>query len=120
MAAEVNCMLSRLGLKDHITTTGFPDSSPEKNPVDIFRCYIADTLAKVSGVDPSLIYPALEWTTQFEKGDLVLAVPRLRLGNKKKPTELAEEWARNVGYSEYIHLHRVEVAKIWLLLKKCY
>jgi len=90
---DLNTMLSSLGLKEQITK--FPDSNPESNPVDIFRCYIAEILAKISGVDSALIYPALEWTNQFEKGDLILAVPRLRVKGKA-PAELAKEWAEKV------------------------
>lgn len=89
---DLHTMLSSLGLKEQITT--LPESNPESNPVDIFRCYIAEVLAKTSGVDSALIYPALEWTNQFEKGDLILAVPRLRV--KGKPAELAKEWAEKV------------------------
>lgn len=90
---DLNTMLSNLGLKEQITK--FPESNPESNPVDIFRCYIAEILGKVSGVDTQLIYPALEWTNQFDKGDLILAVPRLRIKGKA-PADLAKEWAEKV------------------------
>jgi hypothetical protein len=74
----------------------FPYSNPTTNPVDIFRCYISDTLAGISGVDSKLIYDALEWTQSFEKGDLILAIPRLRLKGQK-PDAIAKEWAEKVG-----------------------
>ncbi|KAF8455332.1 hypothetical protein BGX38DRAFT_1088632 [Terfezia claveryi] len=97
---DLNTMLSALGLSEKITK--FPDSNPEVNPIDIFRCYIAEVLAKVSGVDSVLIYPALEWTNQFEKGDLILAVPRLRVKGKV-PSELAKEWAEKFPPNDYIN-----------------
>jgi len=93
---DLNALLSSLGLSEQITK--FPDSAPEANPIDIFRCYIAEVLAKISGVDSALIYPALEWTNQFEKGDLILAVPRLRVKGKA-PADLATEWAEKVYLS---------------------
>ena len=95
---DLNTMLSNLGLEEKITK--FPDSNPESNPVDIFRCYIAEILSKVSGVDSALIYPALEWTNQFDKGDLILAVPRLRVKGKA-PADLAKEWAEKVYIGVY-------------------
>ncbi|KAL7271834.1 arginyl-tRNA synthetase [Rhizina undulata] len=90
--------LSQLGISDPLPV--FPDSNPTTNPVDIYRCYIAETLAKVSGVDVKLVYPALEWTQSFDKGDLILAVPRLRIKGRK-PDELAKEWAEKFPQNSY-------------------
>ncbi|KAH0612443.1 uncharacterized protein H6S33_010495 [Morchella sextelata] len=78
----------------------FPYSNPTTNPVDIFRCYISDTLAGISGVDSKLIYDALEWTQSFEKGDLILAIPRLRLKGQK-PDAIAKEWAEKFPENPY-------------------
>lgn len=86
--------LSSLGVSDSLPV--FPYSNPTTNPVDIFRCYISETLAGISGVDSKLIYDALEWTQSFEKGDLILAIPRLRLKGQK-PDVIAKEWAEKVG-----------------------
>lgn len=85
--------LRNLGISEDLPV--FPDSNPTTNPVDVFRCYIAATLAPITGVDINLVYPALEWTQSIEKGDMILAVPRLRVKGKK-PNELAEEWAAAV------------------------
>lgn len=74
------------------------EAYPERNPTDIFRCYITDQLAKVSGIGPELIYPALSWTNTLDKGDLVIAVPRLRLKGAA-PAEKAAEWAKAVRKS---------------------
>lgn len=91
---SLQSLLSSLGISDPLPI--FPESNPTTNPVDVFRCYIADTLAPIGGVDVKLIYSALEWTQNFEKGDLILAIPRLRLKGKK-PDEIAKEWAAKVS-----------------------
>ena len=73
----------------------FIDAFPHYNPLDTLRCGVAEELAKLSGVEKSLIFPSLAFANTLDKGDLVLAVPRLRIKGKK-PQELAEEWAANV------------------------
>jgi arginyl-tRNA synthetase len=64
---------------------------PSINPVDIFRCVITEELAQITGLDTGFIYPTLEWTSTLDKGDLILAVPRLRV--KGSPAEKAASWA---------------------------
>lgn len=91
---SLQSQLSTLGISESLPV--FPDSNPTTNPVDIYRCYISETLAPIAGVDVKLIYTSLEWTQSFEKGDLILAVPRLRLKGKK-PDEFAKEWAEKVS-----------------------
>jgi hypothetical protein len=71
------------------------DAFPALNPVDLFRCFISEELSRISGVDRKLIYPALSWTNALEKGDLLLAVPQLRLKGTP-PTEKAQELAKEV------------------------
>ncbi|KAI9769031.1 MAG: hypothetical protein M1839_003828 [Geoglossum umbratile] len=79
----------------------FPDTNPQLNPVDIFRCYLAEILVGVTGVDAKIIYPALAWTQTLDKGDLVLAVPALRVKGRK-PDQLAAEWAEKFPDSPLI------------------
>jgi arginyl-tRNA synthetase len=79
------------------TLPAYSGAFPSINPVDIFRCVITEELAAITKLDASLIYPALEWTSTLEKGDLVLAVPRLRV--KGSPTEIASSWAAAVSRS---------------------
>src|SRR4051794_15206282 len=52
---------------------------PALNPVDIYRAHITELLAPISGVDPKVILPALQWTQTLNMGDLVLPVPALRV-----------------------------------------
>lgn len=81
--------LKSLGLSD---LPVYPGANPGQNPTDVFRSYITEELAKISGVDRSLIFPALESPLDNKHGDLVIPIPRLRV--KGTPAEqLAEEWA---------------------------
>ncbi|CAN6618297.1 arginine--tRNA ligase, cytoplasmic [Trichomonascus vanleenenianus] len=85
--------LQALGLND--TTVGvLPGSNPVQNPVDLFRSYISGELSKISGIDQEVIFAALEFSNQPERGDLVLPVPRLRIKDKKggELVALANEW----------------------------
>jgi arginyl-tRNA synthetase len=70
------------------------------NPVDIFRCVITEELAKITELDASLIYPALEWTSVLDRGDLILAVPRLRVPGSptEKATSLAAVVCRSIQF----------------------
>lgn len=74
----------------------YPNAHPETNPVDIYRSHITTLLHGVTGIDTSIIYPAVQWTQSLDKGDAILAVPALRVKGKK-PAELAEEWVSKVG-----------------------
>ena len=85
--------LSSLGLSEPLQK--FDGCHPELNPVDVYRSHLTSLLAPLTGVDPKIIYPALQWTQTFDKGDLVLPVPALRIKGKK-PQELATEWADKV------------------------
>ena len=82
----------------------YPNCYPEYNPTDVYRAHLTEILTKLTGVEASILYPALQWTQTLEKGDLVLPVPALRIKGKKAPelTALAEEWCANVsGASGY-------------------
>lgn len=68
----------------------FQNSYPSLNPVDIYREHIATNLAPIVGVEPSAVYPKLQWTQTQDKGDLMLPVPALQLKGKK-PQQLAAE-----------------------------
>ena len=61
------------------------------NPVDIYRTHISDLLEPITGKPANQIYERLAWTQTFDKGDLGLPIPSLRIQGKK-PDELAAEW----------------------------
>ncbi|KAG8166007.1 hypothetical protein KVR01_004559 [Diaporthe batatas] len=69
----------------------FPNCYPETNPVDVYRAHLTNVLHEVTGVDPKIIYPAIQWTQGLDKGDLIVAAPALRVRGKK-PDELVKEW----------------------------
>ncbi|KAI9671664.1 MAG: hypothetical protein M1831_003192 [Alyxoria varia] len=69
-------VLNRLSINDSFPVYG--GAFLDKNPVDVFRCYITSELARLTGNDSSLIYGALAWPTTPDKGDLTFAVPRLQ------------------------------------------
>ena len=85
--------LKQLSLED--AEKQFPSFYPAYNAQDLYRQHISTLLAEASGVDPKIIYPAIQWTTSLDKGDFNVAVPALRVKGKK-PDELGAEWAAKV------------------------
>ena len=77
-------------------------SHPDVNVVDLMRNYIAQELAKISGVDAAAIYPALEWTNTLDRGDLLIPVPRLVRQKGINPKAIAEEWAQKFPTGELV------------------
>ena len=73
----------------------FPECYPAVNPMDVYRSHITTLMHGVTGVEPAIIYRAIQWTQSLDKGDMILAAPALRIKGKK-PAELAEEWAAKV------------------------
>ena len=71
------------------------------NPVDIYRENISDALSPITGKTPQEVYERLAWTQTFDKGDLGLPVPSLRVKGKK-PTEQAVEWSEKFPESELV------------------
>ncbi|CCU81203.1 Putative arginyl-tRNA synthetase [Blumeria hordei DH14] len=80
----------------------FPNCYPELNAVDVYRAHITSILTELTGVEASIIYPALQWTQTLDKGDLVLPIPALRIKGKK-PNELASEWVDKFPESPLVH-----------------
>lgn len=91
--------LAKLGASDF---SAYPGSNPVKNPFDIYRSYISEQLAQISGVSRDLIFPALEWTNSADRGDLVIPIPRLRIKGQN-PADLAEEWAKQFPKNKYVN-----------------
>ncbi|KAK1966187.1 arginyl-tRNA synthetase [Colletotrichum sublineola] len=88
MADQLTAQLEKLSIGK---LESFPGCYPDVNPVDIYRSHITSLLHDVTGVEKTIIYNALQWTQSLDKGDLVLAVPALRIKGKK-PAELTAEW----------------------------
>lgn len=98
----ISAQLQKLSIREPSKAEG---SHPEVNVVDLMRNYITEELSKISGVDPSLIFPALEWTNTLERGDLLIPVPRLRIKGAN-PKDLAADWASKFPCGDF--LDRVE------------
>ncbi|KAK9470559.1 uncharacterized protein V1510DRAFT_422645 [Dipodascopsis tothii] len=92
--------LSKLGISPS-DVVDYPSSNIAGNPFDVFRAYISDEMTKLTGISRDVIIPALEWTQASDRGDLVLAVPRLRVKGAK-PDELAAEWADKFPVGKFL------------------
>lgn len=95
---SVIAQLKKMSIKEPTVIEG---SHPDTNVVDLLRNYITEELSKISGVEASLIFPALEWTNTLERGDLLIPVPRLRIKGSN-PKELAEEWAQKFPCGDFL------------------
>ncbi|KAI1736000.1 arginyl-tRNA synthetase [Xylaria scruposa] len=82
-----------------------PSIPPCLNPLDRFREAISDQVARILGTDAKLVFDGLDRPLTLDKGDLVLAIPRLRL----KGVSHAELAAKVVAEFESINGARVEV-----------
>ncbi|KAL8858319.1 MAG: hypothetical protein Q9178_005182 [Gyalolechia marmorata] len=71
------------------------------NPVDIYRSHISELLAPVAGKPVKDIYDRLSWTQTFDKGDLGLAVPSLRVPPKEASAK-ASEWSEKFPNSDLV------------------
>jgi len=99
---DVVSQLQQLSVDD---ASQYPACAPSTNVVDRYRLHITDLLHEASGVDKKIIYPAVAWTSTLDKGDLIVAVPALRV--KGKPDELAAQWIEKVGegpFSDFLGL----------------
>lgn len=97
---SMNTLIENLKKLDLTLPPSVPDSYPESNTVDLCRNYITEQLSNLTGVDKSIIYPALEWCTVLEKGDLLLPLPRIRL--KGNLDEMAIDLASKFPLGGYI------------------
>ncbi|KAL8706105.1 MAG: hypothetical protein Q9201_000807 [Fulgogasparrea decipioides] len=78
-----------------------PASFEASNPIDIYRSHISELLAPIAQKPAKDIYERLSWTQTFDKGDLGLAVPSLRVPPKEASAK-ASEWGENFPSSELV------------------
>ncbi|KAI4227161.1 MAG: hypothetical protein L6R36_002599 [Xanthoria steineri] len=78
-----------------------PTALEASNPIDIYRSHISDLLASITGKSAKDIYERLSWTQTFDKGDLGLAVPSLRVPPKEASAK-ASEWSENFPDSDLV------------------
>ncbi|KAF7553956.1 hypothetical protein G7046_g6950 [Stylonectria norvegica] len=91
MATDANTLAAQLKQLGLDKVDPYPNCHPETNPIDIYRSHITGLMHQVTGVDPKIIFPAVQWTQSLDKGDAIIAIPALRVKGKKPP-ELVEEW----------------------------
>lgn len=78
-----------------------PAALETTNPVDIYRSHISELLSPVAEKPAKDIYDRLAWTQTFDKGDLGLAVPSLRVPPKEASAKAAE-WGANFPTSDLV------------------
>lgn len=78
-----------------------PVAFEESNPVDIYRSHISELLAPIAQKPAKDINERLSWTQTFDKGDLGLAVPSLRVPPKEASAK-ASEWGENFPSSDLV------------------
>lgn len=93
---ELTSSLSNLGINPSLPH--YPGANPLVNPIDIYRSYLTEILVHLTEADANRIYPALQRPKTVDKGDLVLAVPQLRIQNAK-PADLATSLVEKVPRS---------------------
>lgn len=99
---NLTSVLKSFGLQE---VPSFPNSFPTINPVDIYRAHLTELLAPITGADPQIIYPAIQWTQTLDKGDAILPVPALRLKGKK-PDEIAKAIEEQVQHTQFRQVGR--------------
>ncbi|RKP33986.1 hypothetical protein BJ085DRAFT_39575, partial [Dimargaris cristalligena] len=83
-----------------LTTTSTAQAPHRINMLDFFKNEIAQTLAGFSGLEPQVIFNAIDTPKVADHGDLAVAVPRLRLPGK--PVEIAKDWVARFEPTEYV------------------
>ncbi|KAL8905127.1 MAG: hypothetical protein Q9207_002828 [Kuettlingeria erythrocarpa] len=78
-----------------------PAAFEASNPVAMYRSHISELLAPIAKKPAKDIYDRLSWTQTFDKGDLGLAVPSLRVPPKEASAKAAE-WAANFPLSDLV------------------
>lgn len=76
------------GLEDLLTRLEVSKLSPMAagadvlhNPIDIYRCQLAETLVGLVHSEPKVAFDAIQTSNEVTNGDLVITLPRLKLQN---------------------------------------
>lgn len=88
-------------MADLHTSADMKAAFAHNNPVDVYRYHISKELEPITGKPLNEIYDRLAWTQTFDKGDLSLPVPALRIQGKK-PGEQAIEFAAKFPESDLV------------------
>lgn len=118
-SADIQSLTKLIGELGFNEPEKFPNSFPEFNPIDTIRNFITEELHKLSNVDKSIIYPALDAPNTLDKGDLIIPVPRLRIKGAK-PVDLAQEWAEKFPKGSYLESVQAQGPFIQFFISKKY
>ena len=93
--AGLTALLCDLGLG---TVPELPSpADPLRQPVDMFRTYLAAALQELAGCDPQQAYGAIRLASTANNGDLEIVVPMLRLPGGADLQHLASDLVSKVG-----------------------
>ncbi|OJD15622.1 arginine-tRNA ligase [Emergomyces pasteurianus Ep9510] len=67
------------GLELEIPIPAFPTANILSNPVDLYRCYVAEVVKQVVNCGEDIAYNSIQRTQVLAHGDVVVVVARLRL-----------------------------------------
>ncbi|CAK9438762.1 uncharacterized protein LODBEIA_P29860 [Lodderomyces beijingensis] len=90
--------LSKLGLTQ---PEAVKQSLPDYNIVDVFKNFIADEFSRITKVDKSVVFDALDTPKVLDQGDLIVALPRLRLKGIN-PNDKAKEWSEQFQKGKFV------------------
>ena len=74
---ELQNLLGNLGLSDRVPE--FPHTDITRSPLEIFHCYLADIIVRLTGCEAEVAYQAVLRSNDVSHGDLAVVVPKLRL-----------------------------------------
>lgn len=84
-------------------------SAPDcPNPLDRFRVAISDQIGRILGVNAKLVFDGLDRAATLDKGDLVLAIPRLRqkgVPHAALGAKVAAEVSLDIKKTQYPLIH---------------
>ncbi|KAK2053785.1 arginyl-tRNA synthetase [Colletotrichum caudatum] len=90
--------LEKLSLNSPLPS--FPEAEVLVRPLDVFRSYIAEIVAEISGCDPAVAYDAIQSTAAISMGDLAVILPRLKIKAKgDAAAELLEKFPKSPLYT---------------------
>ena len=79
-----------------VPVPGVKEAELLANPLDIFRTYLAEILAEITGCEVQAAYKSIQWPNNIFNGDLAVILPKLRPGAKSD--EVAVELLEKVRY----------------------
>jgi arginyl-tRNA synthetase len=79
----------------------YPDAFPQINPLDYYRIMIAYEISRLTDVDKISVFSSLDHTSVPEHGDLMLAIPRLRIKGVL-PIDLGQKIASEVSMDVWL------------------